>query len=125
MDLWMAGAYVIAALVLIVVAQGAALLVLARARAGALRQAEEQAKSQVECRAVVHDLNNVLSVILNYASFVLEDLPINDPSREDVAEIRRAALSAGFLTDSLGGRQGPPDVPARLERAPEKRRAAA
>ena len=121
----MAGASVIAALVLIIVAQGAALLVLARARAGALRKAEEQAKSQVECRAAVHDLNNVLSVILNYASFVLEDLPVDNPSREDVAEIRRAALSAGFLTDALGGRQGPPDAPARLGRAPRKRRAAA
>jgi light-regulated signal transduction histidine kinase (bacteriophytochrome) len=121
----MAGAYMIALLIVIVVAQGAALVVLARARASALRQVEEQATSQVECRAVVHDLNNVLSVILNYATFVLEDLPVDDPSREDVAEIRRAALSAGFLTHSLGGRQGPPDVPERVGRAPGKRRAAA
>ena len=121
----MAVSYVIAALILIIVAQSAALLVLARGRGGALAEAEDQTQRQVDCRAVVHDLNNVLSVILNYSSFVLEDLPADDPSREDVVEIRRAALSAGFLAHSLGGRQGPPDVPARLGRAPRKRRAAA
>jgi signal transduction histidine kinase len=42
-------------------------------------------------RKAVHDLNNQLAVILNYATFVLEDTPADDPRREDLVEIRRAA----------------------------------
>jgi signal transduction histidine kinase len=45
-------------------------------------------------REAIHDLNNQLAVILNYAGFVLEDLPADDPRREDVVEIRRAAERA-------------------------------
>jgi signal transduction histidine kinase len=42
-------------------------------------------------REAVHDLNNQLAVILNYASFVLEDTPPGDPRRDDLLEIQRAA----------------------------------
>jgi signal transduction histidine kinase len=42
----------------------------------------------------VHDLNNQLAVILNYTSFVLEDTPADDPRREDLLEIQRAAQRA-------------------------------
>jgi two-component system, cell cycle sensor histidine kinase and response regulator CckA len=45
-------------------------------------------------REAIHDLNNQLAVILNYASFVLEDMAADDPRREDVAEIRQAAVRA-------------------------------
>ena len=45
-------------------------------------------------REGLHDLNNQLAVILNYASFVLEDTPADDPRREDLLEIRRAAERA-------------------------------
>ena len=52
-------------------------------------------------RSIAHDLNNQLAVILNYASFVLDDL--DDPQRmhEDVAEIRHAAERARDLTQQL------------------------
>jgi two-component system, cell cycle sensor histidine kinase and response regulator CckA len=50
---------------------------------------------------VAHDFNNLLAVILNYASFVLGDLPADDPRREDVVEIRRAAERARDLTHQL------------------------
>jgi two-component system, cell cycle sensor histidine kinase and response regulator CckA len=52
-------------------------------------------------RGIAHDLNNQLAVILNYASFVMDDL--DDPQRmhEDVAEIRNAAERARDLTQQL------------------------
>ena len=45
-------------------------------------------------REAVHDLNNQLAVILNYANFVLEDTPPEDPRRDDLLEIQRAAQRA-------------------------------
>jgi two-component system cell cycle sensor histidine kinase/response regulator CckA len=52
-------------------------------------------------REAVHDLNNQLAVILNYASFVLEDTPADDPRREDLLEIQRAAQRARDVTLQL------------------------
>jgi two-component system, cell cycle sensor histidine kinase and response regulator CckA len=52
-------------------------------------------------REAVHDLNNQLAVILNYASFVLEDTPADDPRREDLLEIQRAARRARDVTPQL------------------------
>ncbi len=49
---------------------------------------------------VAHDFNNLLAVILNYASFVEEELPEGE-LREDVEEIRRAAERAAALTHQL------------------------
>jgi hypothetical protein len=85
--------YAMAALGLVVVAQGAALFVLLRARRGGSRRDE--------ARAVAHDLNNALAVILNYASFVQDGLAMGDPRRDDAAEIRRAARQAGGLSQEL------------------------
>ena len=45
-------------------------------------------------REAVHELNNQLAVILNFATFVLEDTPADDPRREDLLEIQRAAEKA-------------------------------
>ena len=52
-------------------------------------------------REAVHDLNNQLAVILNYTSFVLEDTPADDPRREDLLEIQRAAQRARDVTLEL------------------------
>jgi two-component system cell cycle sensor histidine kinase/response regulator CckA len=52
-------------------------------------------------REAVHDLNNQLAVILNYTSFVLEDTPADDPRREDLLEIQRAAKRARDVTLQL------------------------
>jgi signal transduction histidine kinase len=49
-------------------------------------------------REAVHDLNNQLAVILNYTSFVLEDTPPDDPRRDDLLEIQRAAKRARDVT---------------------------
>ena len=45
-------------------------------------------------REAVHDLNNQLAVILNFTTFVLEDTPADDPRREDLLEVQRAARRA-------------------------------
>jgi signal transduction histidine kinase/CheY-like chemotaxis protein len=50
---------------------------------------------------VAHDFNNLLGVIINYAQFVLDDLPEESPAREDVEEIRRAARRGADLTRQL------------------------
>ena len=50
---------------------------------------------------VAHDFNNMLGVILNYASFVAEELPEGSPARDDVAEIQQAAERAATLTRQL------------------------
>jgi two-component system, cell cycle sensor histidine kinase and response regulator CckA len=52
-------------------------------------------------RETVHDLNNQLGVILNFASFVLEDTPADDPRREDLQEILDAAKRARDLSLEL------------------------
>jgi PAS domain S-box-containing protein len=50
---------------------------------------------------IAHDFNNVLAVILNYAHFVLDELPADSAAREDVKEIQRAAERAAELTHQL------------------------
>ncbi len=50
---------------------------------------------------VAHDFNNILSVILNNAGFVLEAMPESDPARADVLEIETAARRAAELTRQL------------------------
>ncbi len=124
---WVFVVYLIAALVLVVVAQSAVLVVLARGRRSARQRADRQARRQAEARTVAHDFNNLLSVVLNYTSFVLEDLPRENPSRDDVLEIRNAAREAAALTHGLGdcGDDDERDAPVKLRREPGKRRAAA
>lgn len=58
-------------------------------------------------REELHDLNNQLAVILNYSAFVMEDTAEDDPRREDLLEIRRAAERARDLTLRLLAPQPP------------------
>ena len=58
-------------------------------------------------REAVHDLNNQLAVILNFTTFVLEDTPDDDPRREDLLEVLRAAerardIALELLTQAAG-----------------------
>ncbi len=50
---------------------------------------------------VAHDFNNMLSVILSYASSLAGQLPTNDPRREDLDEIVKAGDRARELTRQL------------------------
>lgn len=50
---------------------------------------------------IAHDFNNILSVIMNYAEFVSDEVKSNPRAHEDVGEIRRAAERAANLTRQL------------------------
>jgi signal transduction histidine kinase len=52
-------------------------------------------------RQAVHDLNNQLAVILNFTTFVLEDTADDDPRREDLLEVLRAAERARDIAQDL------------------------
>ncbi len=50
---------------------------------------------------VAHDFNNILSIILGYGEFLLQDLAAGDPRRGDMLEIQSAAERAAQLTSQL------------------------
>ena len=57
--------------------------------------------------AAVHVLSNHLAVILGFVELMLADMPVTDPHRDDLLEVRSAAVAAanllGKTTDSEGG----------------------
>lgn len=50
---------------------------------------------------VAHDINNLLSVVLSFASLAVSQLPTNSASRDDLAEIKGAAERAAALTKQV------------------------
>src|SRR5881296_415486 len=50
---------------------------------------------------IAHDFNNLLTVITSYCDLLLEDLEREDPKREDVEQVRKAAEGAAALTRQL------------------------
>jgi signal transduction histidine kinase len=74
----------------------------------ALQETERQLRQALKMEAIgrlaggiAHDFNNVLSVILSYGDMLLSDLKPGEPMREDIDEIRKAAMRAADLTRQL------------------------
>ena len=47
----------------------------------------------------VHDMKNMLGIIIGYSNLLLDEMPPGDPKRLDVAEIRSAGEKALELLD--------------------------
>jgi two-component system, cell cycle sensor histidine kinase and response regulator CckA len=66
-----------------------------------LRQAQKMEAVGRLAGGVAHDFNNVLTAIFGYADLLNEDLPEGHRARQDLEEIRKAALRASALTRQL------------------------
>jgi len=50
---------------------------------------------------VAHDFNNLLTVIMSYSNLLLQDFGTNDPRRDDLEQVQKAAAAAAALTRQL------------------------
>ena len=66
-----------------------------------LRQAQNMEAIGTLAGGVAHDFNNILTIIIGNADLALKNVDKDDPSREDLGEIKIAAERAASLTRQL------------------------
>ena len=52
-------------------------------------------------RKFIHDMKNMLGIVIGYSNLLFDEIPAGDPKRDDVDEIRRAGESALALLNSF------------------------
>ena len=85
-----------------------------------LLQSEKMASVGKLAAGVAHEINNPLGGILIYASLMLEDMPEDDPKREDIKRIVQETTRCKEIVKSLlefGHQSGPKFEPVDVNRA--------
>lgn len=66
-----------------------------------LRQAQKMEAMERLAGGIAHDINNVLTTIVNFTGFVRDSLPFDDNRQQDLSRVLQAAHSAAQITGQL------------------------